>query len=88
MLNVFIDDFGKSYKEQPTDDAKGNMQQITRFAMPPLAGFDMALQDMMAGGFPGFRFGDRVLITCTEIQPATQNDYSDMPMFEISVDPR
>lgn len=68
------------------DDPAG--KKITRFAMPPLAGFDMAYQDMRANGFDGFRYGDRVRILVTEIQKAQEFGFSDMAMFQISVDPR
>lgn len=87
-INVFVDEYGTTYKQQPADDAKGEMRQATRFALPSLAGFDMAYQDMQANGFPGFRFGDRVLIECTEIQEAKDFGFSDMPMFNLSVDQR
>lgn len=87
-LTVFIDEYGTSYKKQPADDAKGQDHQVTRFSLPPLAGFDMAIQDMMANGFDGLRFGDRVLIECTEIEPAKKFGHSDMPIFDISVDSR
>lgn len=87
-LTVFIDEFGTSYKKQPADDVKGQDKTVTRFSLPPLAGFDMALQDMIANGFPGLRFGDRMIITVTEIEPAKKYGHSDMPIFDISVDPR
>jgi hypothetical protein len=87
-LTVFVDEFGGAYKKQPADNISGNDKQITRFALPPLAGFDMAVQDLHSAGFPGFKFGDKCIIRCTEIQPGKEFGISDMPMFEISVDPR
>lgn len=87
-MSVFIDEFGKTYKKQPADGAAGVDREITRFAIPPLAGFDMAVQDMEASGFPGFWFGARCIIECTEVQLAKEFGFSDMPIFNISVDPR
>lgn len=87
-LTVFIDEYGSAYKKQPDDSTKGVDKQLTRFAMPPLAGFYMAVQDMEANGFPGFKRGDRVLITCVGMQQGTGVGFSDMPEFEISVDSR
>lgn len=86
-VNVFIDEFGSTYKKQPADQANGVDKQITRFAIPPLAGFDMAVQDLHTAGFSGFRFGDRCIIRCVGTQPGV-GGYSDMPLFEISVDAR
>lgn len=87
-LTCFVDEFGNTYKKQPSDDVTGNDVTVTRFSLPHLAGFDLALQDMEAKGFPGFWFGARCVIECTEVQVATQLGYSDMPVFSISVDPR
>lgn len=82
-LTVAVDDYGVSRK---TGD--GEQRIITRFAMPPLAGFDMAIQDLQHNGFPGLRWGDRCVIKCVELQRSLHDDQSDMPMFEISIDPR
>jgi hypothetical protein len=87
-ITVFVDEYGSTYKKQPDDGTKGQDKQLTRFAMPPLAGFDMAVQDMEANGFPGFKQGDRVLISCIGVQKATNANFSDMPEFDISVDSR
>ncbi len=87
-LTVFVDEYGSTYKKQPDDNAHGVDKTLTRFAMPPLAGFDMAVQDLEANGFPGFRQGDRCVITCIGIQKGTTVGFSDMPEFTISVDPR
>jgi hypothetical protein len=61
---------------------------VTRFAMPPLAGFDMAVQDLYASGFDGFRHGDRCIIKCVGVTPPKRDDQSPMVKFEISVDAR
>lgn len=82
-LTVAVDEFGVSTKK-----GDGEQRIITRFAMPPLAGFAMAIQDLQTNGFPGFAFGDRCIITCIDIQEAKEFGMSNMPMFEISVDPR
>src|SRR5271157_1613989 len=44
VLTVYVDEFGVCSKKPQHDNAEA--RQITQFAMPPLAGFDMALQDM------------------------------------------
>lgn len=85
FVYIKIDQYGHS-SPVPADSPEA--KKITRFAMPPLAGFDMAYQDMIANGFDGFRHGDKCLIQCVGIQKATSADYSDMPLFDISVDPR
>lgn len=82
-LTVAIDEFGVTTKK-----GDGEQRQITAFSMPPLAGFEMALQDLQSSGFPGFKAFDRVIIRCVEIQKADDFGRSDMPMFEISVDAR
>lgn len=87
-VTVFVDEFGSTYKKQPEDNTVGQDRQINRFSLPPLAGFDMAVQALQAAGFPGFRFGDRTSIKCIAVQTATEFGYSDMPEFEVSVDPR
>jgi hypothetical protein len=84
-LTVFVDEFGSTYKRQPDDGTKGTDRQITRFAIPPLAGFGMAIQDLQANGYRGFAFGDRVTIECTDVEPAIDLNRSPMPMFSISV---
>lgn len=87
-LTVFVDEYGSTWRKQPDDNTQGVDKQIKRFALPPLAGFDMAVQDMEANGFPGLRQGDRCVIECVGIQKADNPNYSDMPEFSISVDPR
>ena len=82
-LKVFVDEFGTTTKTGPGDE-----KTLTRFALPSLNGFEMAVQDMMTEGFLGFQAFDKVTITCVDILPATESGYSDMPMFEITVDPR
>lgn len=82
-INVHIDEFGTA-----TESGPGEERILTRFSIPPLAGFDMAYQDLKANGFDGFKYGDKVLIECTEIQPASSKDQSPMPMFTINVDMR
>jgi hypothetical protein len=82
-LVVAVDEFGICTKK-----GDGEQRQITQFAMPPLAGFDMAVQSLQSNGFDNFRFFDKVIIECVDIQEAKEFGYSDMPMFEISVDPR
>lgn len=84
-LFVKVDEF-QHYSPALADDP--NARKITRFAMPPLAGFEMAVQDLKANGFDGFRLHDACIIKCVGIQKSTQRDFSDMPLFEISVDPR
>jgi hypothetical protein len=86
QLMVAIDQYGHA---SPADVATNHAaKSITRFAMPPLAGFDMAYQDLVANGFDTFRHGDRVVIRCVGIQKSTNREFSDMPMFELSVDAR
>lgn len=88
-ITIAVDQFGSSYKKDDPEIPEGcAIRPITRFSIPPLAGFDMALQDMKAGGFPGFQFGDKCIIKCTDIQASKDFGFSDMPMFELSVDPR
>jgi hypothetical protein len=89
-LTVNVDEFGVATKSTDTTAANESKQTktITRFGMPPLAGFDMAVQDLMSSGFDGFKQNDRVIIKCVDIQEAKDFGFSDMPMFEISVDPR
>ena len=84
-LTIKTDQYGHS---SPCNEDDPEARKITRFAMPPLAGFDMAVQDLIAGGFDGFRHGDRVVIGCSEVQPTTSADMSPMPMFALSVDAR
>lgn len=85
-LSVFIDEYGVATKKAQNE---GDMLKlVTRFAMPPLAGYDMAVQDLLNSGFTGFQHGDRCIIKCVEIQNASQEGYSNMPLFEISVDQR
>src|SRR5215831_10718031 len=61
-LTVNVDEFGVT-----TKNGAGMTRLITRFAMPPLAGFDMAYQDLMAAGFDGFKLHDRIIIECVDI---------------------
>jgi hypothetical protein len=87
-LTVSIDEFGSCTKKAIHE--KDEQRQITQFAIPPLAGFDMALQSLQASapGFGDFRFGDKCVIECNDIQEAKEFGFANMPMFEISVDPR
>lgn len=85
QLFVKTDQYGHS---SPTVAGDAEGRPITRFAMPPLAGFDMAYQDLVANGLDRFQHGDRCIIRCVGVQKATNSDFSDMPQFEISVDPR
>jgi len=87
-LTVFVDQFGVSYKKQPKDDVEGTDISVSRFSLPHLAGFDLALQALESKGFPGFWFGARCIVKCIAMKEATQFGYSDMPVFELSVDPR
>lgn len=82
-LTVNVDQYGVTTKK-----GEGVAKIITRFAMPSLAGFEMALQDMMGNGFEGLRFGDKVLIECVDIQESSDSSQSPMPQFDVSVDPR
>lgn len=84
VLLVSVDEFGICRKR----GEEGTDRDVTRFALPPLAGFEMAVQDCMTAGFPGFKFGDAVIIKCVEVQPPVDENRSPMPMFEISVDKR
>jgi hypothetical protein len=82
-LTVSEDQYGALTKK-----GDGKQRQLTRFAIPPLAGFTMAIQNMESKGFPGFQFRDRVTIECVDIQRSDNPDYSDMPKFVITVDDR
>jgi hypothetical protein len=86
-LHVLTDTYGMSIK---ADESHPDARKITRFALPNLSGFDMAVQDLKTGapGFGDFRFGDRCIIRCVEIREAKEFGFSDMPMFNIVVDPR
>ena len=84
-LFVKIDQYGHA---SPCLSDDTDARRITRFAMPPLSGFDMAMQDLKANGFDGFRLHDRCIIKCVGKQKASEIGFSDMPLFEISVDPR
>lgn len=87
-LTVSIDEFGSCTKK-PVNDGD-QQRQITQFALPPLAGFDMAVQAVQASapGFGEFRFGDRCIIECIDVEKSAKMGYSDMPVFDITVDPR
>ena len=52
-LTVYVDEFGIARKKPISDTNESRM--ITRLAIPPLAGFDMAYQALKAKGFPGFQ---------------------------------
>ena len=82
-LTVNVDQFGSTTKK-----GDGEQRILTRFAVPPLAGFTMALQDLQTSGFPGLRFGDRCILKCVDIQESQDFGFSAMPLFEISVDTR
>jgi hypothetical protein len=90
VLTVFVDEWGSTYRQQPNETTKGADKQITRFALPPLQGFESALHDLQAAapGFGDLRFGDHCLITCFAIKPSDDPNQSDSPQFELSVDPR
>jgi hypothetical protein len=68
------------------DDEEGRTVEIDQFAMGNLSGFQMALDDMLANGYTGFKLHDRVWIKCVEIQPAMDSTRSPMPMFELAVE--
>jgi hypothetical protein len=85
-LTINVDEFGVATKS--TDETARESKEtrtITRFGIPNLAGFDMALQDLQSSGFKGLTQNDRVVIECVDIQEAKEFGFSDMPMFEISV---
>ena len=63
--------------------ATGHEKTITRFAMGALTGFEMALQRM--DGFPGFNYGDQVVIVCTGFQKSENAMRSDMPTFDVEI---
>src|SRR5271157_3991230 len=75
---VKVDQYGHASPGLVSDDG---VRGITRFAMPPLAGFDMAYQDMIANGFDGFRHGDRCKIQCVGVEKSNDPNFSDMPKF-------
>ena len=87
-ITVNVDEFGVA-----TENGPGVPRTITRFSIPPLQGFDMAYQDLKVNGFDSFRYGDKVLIECVEIDKAPEpgpgeKQRSDMPLFTLSVDER
>ena len=69
----------------PQEDG-GVKKSVDAFAMGALAGWEMAMDDLRANGWKGFDLHDRVWIKCTELQPASQANYSDMPMFDVMVE--
>lgn len=85
-LSVYVDEWGVSTKKAQKEGQE--VRLVTRFALPPLAGYEMAVQDLLNNGFTGFQHGDRCIIRCVEVQASSTEGYSNMPMFEISVDPR
>lgn len=87
-ITVHVDEFGIC-----TENGPGEERTLTRFSIPNLQGFEMAYQDLKANGFDSFRYGDKVLIECVEIEKAEpakpgEQQQSDMPLFTISVDAR
>jgi hypothetical protein len=74
-------------KVVPKGTEGAEARKLDQFAMGALAGYQMALDDLKAQGWKGFQLHDRVWIKCVELQPATQRGYSDMPMFEITIEP-
>ena len=67
-------------------DAPGKDIEIDQFAIGALAGIQMAIDDLKANGFTGFKLHDRVWFKCVEIQEA-QPGQNPMPFFEITVEP-
>lgn len=82
-LEVTVDDAGKLV---PDGEQGGHIREIDQFAIGALAGFTMALDDMKANGWKGFKLHDKVWIKCTEIQEAQQQGFSPMLMFEVNVE--
>ena len=82
-LQVHVDEFNRVV---PEDEEGAKVIEIDQFAMGNLAGFVMALDDMKANGFTGFKLHDRVWIKCVGEQPATSAGYSPMAMFELDIE--
>lgn len=59
--------------------------ELDRFSIGNLAGWTMALDDMMAKGFDGLRYDDETTIECIGVQKATERGKSDMPEFNVTV---
>jgi|SRR5260370_1198047 len=82
-LTINVDDNNRLVPEG-TEGSKS--RDIDQFSIGALAGFGMALDDMKANGWKGFQLHDKVWIKCTEQQEATQQGYSPMLMFEVTVE--
>jgi hypothetical protein len=80
-ITLTVDENGKAVKE-----GKGKEVQADKFGMGALTGFEMALDDMRAQGFPGFRVGNKVTIECTGVAPSSDPRLSDMLEFAVDVE--
>jgi len=70
-------------------DQKGKTIEIDKFSVGALTGFEIALEVLRSENpwFKDFQRGDIVRITCTGIKESEKRGFSDMPQFEISLNP-
>lgn len=93
MLYQFIllapTDLKVPMNERGRYDDKGTPTVIDKFSVGQMAGLEMAIDAIKtatAGKFVSFQYKDRVTISCVGNQKAENEDFSDMPTFEITVE--